>query len=69
MDHFDPLGGWECRHGLVGVHQYAEDDPIEERRRAQDHVQVAVRDRIEGARVDGNLHAVASSGDSAVPGR
>ena len=44
--------------GLVGVDENAQDHPIENRRRAFDHVEVAERDRVEGARVDGDLHLV-----------
>src|ERR1035437_476248 len=57
----DPLLRRQRRRGLLRIHKDAEDYPVEDGRRARHHIEVAVGDRVERARVDGNLHWAASS--------
>ena len=54
-DDVDPLLDGEERL-LSRVGEHADDDPVERSGRAADDVDVAVRDRVEGARVDRDAH-------------
>jgi len=60
LDEPDPV--FQCEHGLLvpWVAYHGDDNAVKQGRGAPDHVQVAVRDRVERARVDRDRHPFSS---------